>query len=174
MECIIREATIDDCEHLMGLIQEIATYHHLENEITINAQVLKADGFGKDPFFKCLLAEQPGEKGCKPGRPIGHALYFFGYSVNHGKMLYLENLYVVSEFRGKGIGMELLRKVAENALATGCMEMKFMTMDWNRRAKAFYERLGAHDTTESEDFHCMELGRDALERLVQKGSKGQP
>lgn len=57
------------------------------------------------------------------------------------------------------------------ALAAGCVEMKFVTMEWNRLAKEFYLRLGAHDTTESEELHCMELGRGALERLVQRGQQ---
>nr|XP_028607843.1 diamine acetyltransferase 2-like [Podarcis muralis] len=171
MECVIREATVEDCENLMSLIHEIADFHHLLEDVTINSQVLKADGFGKDPFFKCLLAEQPVEKGCKPARPIGHALYFFGYNVNHGRMVYLENLYVVAEFRGKGIGKQLLSKVAEIALEAGCVEMKFVTMEWNRPAKEFYVRLGAHDTTDSEDLHCMVLDRDALQRLRQHGKE---
>ncbi|KAJ7313230.1 hypothetical protein JRQ81_004511 [Phrynocephalus forsythii] len=167
MECAIREATSEDCDHLMGLIQEIADYHHLGAEVTINSQVLKADGFGKDPFYKCILAERPVEKGCQKARIIGYALFFYGYSVNHGRIVYLENLYVVSEFRDKGIGRQLLSKVAEIALGAGCVEMKFVTMEWNSRAKAFYTRLGAHDTTESEQWHCMEIGRDALQRLAQ-------
>ncbi|XP_062994742.1 thialysine N-epsilon-acetyltransferase-like [Elgaria multicarinata webbii] len=171
MAYVFRQATSDDCEVLMSLIQEIATYHHLQDDVTINAQVLKADGFGEDPFYKCILAELPVENGCKKASPVGYALYFFGYNVNHGRMVYLENLYVVSEFRGKGIGKQLMAKVAEVALAAGCMDMKFMTMEWNRRAKEFYLRLGAHDTTESEQLHCMELGTDALRRLAQDGKE---
>ncbi|XP_061446747.1 thialysine N-epsilon-acetyltransferase-like [Rhineura floridana] len=167
MECLIREATSDDCEHLMSLIQEIAAFHHLLDDVTINSQVLKADGFGKDPFYKCIVAELPVENGRKQACPIGYALYFFGYSVNHGRMVYLENLYVVSECRGKGIGKQLLSKVAEIALAAGCVEMKFVTMEWNHPAKEFYNCLGAHDATESEQLHCMELGHATLQRLVQ-------
>uniref|UniRef100_A0ABM5EJF5 Thialysine N-epsilon-acetyltransferase-like n=1 Tax=Pogona vitticeps TaxID=103695 RepID=A0ABM5EJF5_9SAUR len=172
MECAIREATSEDCECLMSLIKEIADYHHLGGEVTINSEVLKADGFGKNPFYKCILAERPMRNGCQQAHVIGHALFFFGYSVNHGRIVYLENLYVVSEFRGKGIGRQLLSKVAEMALDAGCVEMKFVTMEWNARAKAFYTRLGAHDTTESEQWHCMELGREGLERLAQ--SKKSP
>ncbi|KAJ6654896.1 hypothetical protein lerEdw1_006367 [Lerista edwardsae] len=127
----------------MGFIQEIAKFHHLLDDVTISAE------------------------GC----PVGYALYFFGYNVNHGRMLYLENLFVASEFRGKGIGQQLLARVAEIALAAGCVEMKFVTMEWNRLAKEFYVRLGAHDTTESEELHCMELGREALQRLVRRGQR---
>nr|XP_060638863.1 thialysine N-epsilon-acetyltransferase-like [Anolis sagrei ordinatus] len=166
MGCVIREATVEDCEQIMSLIQEIAAYHHLEHDVTINSEVLKADGFGANSFFKCLLAEQPAENGSKPVRPIGYALYYFGYSVNHGRMLYLENLYVVPELRSKGIGMKLMKKVAEVALAAGCKEIKFVTVEWNQGAKDFYDRMGAHDTTESMQWHCMELGWDSLQRLA--------
>ncbi|XP_063157757.1 thialysine N-epsilon-acetyltransferase-like [Candoia aspera] len=167
MECHIRPATSSDCEQIMSYIKEIATYHNLLHEVIINAEDLKADGFGKEPFFKCLLAELPPENTGKQGRPAGYALYFMGYSVNHGRMIYLENLYVVSEFRDKGVGKQLLAKVAEEALAAGCTGMKFTTMEGNRRAKEFYLRLGAHDTTLSEDWHCMEFGKEALQGLVQ-------
>lgn len=171
MECLIRPATISDCDLLMSLIQEIADYHHLLDDVTINAEILRQDGFGENPFYKCIMAELPTENGCKQARPVGYALYFFGYNANHGRMLYLENIYVVSEFRGKGIGQQLLARLAEIALAAGCVEIKFVTMEWNRQAKELYLRLGAHDTTESEQLHCMELGREALQKLAQRGGK---
>ncbi|KAM6453200.1 thialysine N-epsilon-acetyltransferase-like [Liasis olivaceus] len=168
MECLIRPAKSSDCETLMSFIKEIAALHNLLHEVVISAEDLKADGFGKEPFFKCLLAEAPPENAGAQGRPVGYALFFMGYSVNHGRMVYLENLYVVSEFRDKGVGRQLLAKVVEVALAAGCTSMKFATMEGNRRAKEFYLRLGAHDTTQSEDWHCMEFGKEALQRLVRE------
>ncbi|XP_048373811.1 thialysine N-epsilon-acetyltransferase-like [Sphaerodactylus townsendi] len=169
MECVIRPAASEDCDHIMALIREIAEFHHLLDEVTINSQVLKADGFGEDPFFKCILAELPAETG-KPVKPPLAASYFFGYCFNRGRSVYLENLYVVPEFRGKGIGTKLLGQVAEAALAAGCVEMHaLMTMDWNSPAKGFYLNLGAQDLTQSEERHCMELDREALQRLAQRG-----
>nr|XP_056719922.1 thialysine N-epsilon-acetyltransferase-like [Euleptes europaea] len=172
MECVIRQATREDCDPLMGLMREIAEFHHLLDEVTINSQVLKTDGFGEDPFFKCILAELPAEKGGKAARPIGFALYFFGYSVLHGRIVFLESLYVASEFRGKGIGVKLLGKVAEIALAAGCKEVRFVAMEWNSPAKDFYLRLGAKDMTQShQQWHSMELSGEALQRLAQKGRR---
>uniref|UniRef100_A0A8D2LY66 N-acetyltransferase domain-containing protein n=1 Tax=Varanus komodoensis TaxID=61221 RepID=A0A8D2LY66_VARKO len=136
-------------------------------DIFFPCPVLKADGFGEHPFFKCILAETPAENESKQARTIGYALYFFGYNVNHGRIMYLENLFVVAEFRGSGIGKEFMGKLAEVALQAGCTEIKFVTMEWNREAKDFYTRLGAHDTTESEQWHCMVLEADALRRLAQ-------
>ncbi|XP_025025658.1 diamine acetyltransferase 2-like isoform X2 [Python bivittatus] len=135
MECLIRPAKSSDCETLMSFIKEIAALHNLLHEVVISAEDLKADGFGKEPFFKCLLAEAPPE--------------------NAGT-------------QDKGVGRQLLAKVVEVALAAGCTSMKFATMEGNRRAKEFYLRLGAHDTTQSEDWHCMEFGKEALQRLVQE------
>ncbi|XP_058037575.1 thialysine N-epsilon-acetyltransferase-like [Ahaetulla prasina] len=169
MECFIRPATSKDCEVLMSFIKEIAEYHNLLHEVSINAEDLRADGFGQDPFFKCLMAELPPENSSKPGRPIGYALYYKGYCVNHGKIVYLENVYVVPEFRDKGIGKQLLVKLAEVALAAGCTGMKFSTMESNQRAKRLYLRLGAQDTTESLAWHCMEFNKEGLQRLVQGG-----
>ncbi|ETE61731.1 hypothetical protein L345_12516, partial [Ophiophagus hannah] len=69
----------------------------------------------------------------------------------------------------KGIGKQLLVKVAEVALAAGCTVMKFSTMESNQRAKKLYLRLGAQDTTESLAWHCMEFNKEGLQRLVQGG-----
>ncbi|KAK9398347.1 diamine acetyltransferase 2-like [Crotalus adamanteus] len=169
MACLIRPACSSDCDLLMSFIKDIADYHNLLHEVTISAEDLKADGFGPDPFFKCLMAELPPEDPSKQGRPIGYALYYKAYCVNHGKKIYLENLYVVPEFRDKGIGKQLLIKLAEIALAAGCTGMKFSTMEGNQRAKNLYLRLGAEDTTQSFDWHCMEFSQEALQRLAQGG-----
>uniref|UniRef100_A0A8C6XEC0 N-acetyltransferase domain-containing protein n=1 Tax=Naja naja TaxID=35670 RepID=A0A8C6XEC0_NAJNA len=121
----------------------------------------------QDPFFKCLMAELPPENPSKPGkswRPIGYALYYKGYCVNHGKIVYLENLYVVPEFRDKGIGKQLLVKMAEVSL-----ECKTFSGFDNQRAKKLYLQLGAQDTTEALAWHCMEFNKECLQRLVQGG-----
>ncbi|XP_005279397.1 thialysine N-epsilon-acetyltransferase-like isoform X1 [Chrysemys picta bellii] len=166
MECIVRPAQSADCDHLMGMIREIAEYHNLLDEVKINSQVLSADGFGGDPFYQCLVAELAPEQEGKQGHLIGYALFFFGYSVNTGRIVYLENLYVVSESRGQGIGKKLMSEVAKLALARGCVEMKFTVAEWNVRALAWYRQLGAQDKTEAGGWHCVELGGEALQRLA--------
>ncbi|XP_013907551.1 PREDICTED: diamine acetyltransferase 2-like [Thamnophis sirtalis] len=103
------------------------------------------------------------------GHPIGYVLYYKGYCINHGKLVYLENIYVAPEFRDKGIGKQLLAKLAEVALAAGCTKMKLTTMESNQRAKKLYLGLGAQDTTESTAWHCMEFNEEGLRRLVQGG-----
>ncbi|XP_025050971.1 diamine acetyltransferase 2-like isoform X5 [Alligator sinensis] len=116
----------------------IAEHHQLRHQVTIGAQ----------------------------GPPVGYALFFFGYSVNHGRLVYLENLYVEAPYRGRGIGKTLLSEVAKVSLAHGCVEMKLMVMEGNHRAAAFYQGLGACDTTADEGWHCVELGGLALHRLA--------
>ncbi|XP_025050969.1 diamine acetyltransferase 2-like isoform X4 [Alligator sinensis] len=78
----------------------IAEHHQLRHQVTIGAQDLQADGFGPNPFYHCLLAELLPRPGELPGPPVGYALFFFGYSVNHGRLVYLENLYVEAPYRG--------------------------------------------------------------------------
>ncbi|XP_042703691.1 thialysine N-epsilon-acetyltransferase-like isoform X3 [Chrysemys picta bellii] len=74
MECIVRPAQSADCDHLMGMIREIAEYHNLLDEVKINSQVLSADGFGGDPFYQCLVAELAPEQEGKQGQGIGKKL----------------------------------------------------------------------------------------------------
>uniref|UniRef100_A0A8C8S746 N-acetyltransferase domain-containing protein n=1 Tax=Pelusios castaneus TaxID=367368 RepID=A0A8C8S746_9SAUR len=150
--------------------QEIAEYHNLLDEVKINAQVLRADGFRRDPFFQCLLAELPSLIPLSsPGHPIGYALFFFGYSVHTGRIVYMENLYVVSEFRGRGIGRKLLSEVAKVALAADCAEIKFTVSEWNSRVLAWYRCLGAQDKSEIDGWHCLEMDAETLHRLAGDG-----
>nr|XP_048689918.1 thialysine N-epsilon-acetyltransferase-like [Caretta caretta] len=169
MECVFRPAQSTDCDHVMAMIREIAEYHNKLDKVTINSQVLGADRFGGDPFYQCLVAELAPEQEDKQGHLISYVLFFFGYSVNTGRIVYLENLYVVSEFRGPGIGKKLLSEMAKAVLARGCSEMKFMVVAWNSQALAWYRHLGAQDKTEASDWHCFELGAEALRRLAGDG-----
>ncbi|XP_043359838.1 thialysine N-epsilon-acetyltransferase-like [Dermochelys coriacea] len=169
MECVVRPAQSTDCDHVMGMIREIAEYHNLLDEVTINSQVLRDDGFGGDPFYQCLIAELAPEQEDKQGHLIGYVLFFFGYSMNSGRIVYVENLYVVSEFRGRGIGKKLLSEIGKAVLARVCTEMKFMVAAWNSQALAWYRHLGAQDKMEASDWHGFELGAKALRRLAGDG-----
>ncbi|XP_067411626.1 thialysine N-epsilon-acetyltransferase-like [Emydura macquarii macquarii] len=171
MECTIRLAQSADCDCLMAMIREIAKYHNLLDEVKINAQVLRADGFGREPFFRCLVAELPPGQGDKQGHPIGYALFIFSYSMKSGRIVYVENLYVDSEFRGRGIGRQLMSEVAKVALARGCTKMKFSVAEWNAQPLAWFWRLGAQDKTETAGWHALELEDEALRRL--SGDTGQ-
>ena len=95
------------------------------------------DGFGPNPFYFCLIAETD-------GAPAGFALYFFNYSTWLGRPgLYLEDLFVLPEYRGLGIGKALLQQVAAIAVEKDCPRLQWEVLDWNTPAIDFYKAMGA-------------------------------
>src|SRR5271165_6029223 len=101
---LIRPATIDDVTLLRTLIRELAEFEHQLDLCVIEEADLVRDGFGTNPKFRALIAEWSGE-------PAGYALFFGYYSTWVGPGLYLEDAFVRSQYRGKGIGMALLANV---------------------------------------------------------------
>ncbi|XP_047613240.1 thialysine N-epsilon-acetyltransferase isoform X1 [Phacochoerus africanus] len=100
---LIREAKEGDCGNILRMIRELAEYEKLSDQVKINEEALRADGFGENPFFHCLVAEilpAPGE----PQGPcmVGYGLYYFIYSTWTGRNIYLEDIYVKPEYRGTG------------------------------------------------------------------------
>uniref|UniRef100_A0A5F9DHG6 N-acetyltransferase domain-containing protein n=1 Tax=Oryctolagus cuniculus TaxID=9986 RepID=A0A5F9DHG6_RABIT len=99
----IREAKEGDCGDILRLIRELAEYEKLSDQVKITEEVLRADGFGENPFYHCLVAEilpEPGE----PQGPfvVGYGLYYYIYSTWKGRNVYLEDIYVMPEYRGTG------------------------------------------------------------------------
>src|ERR1700733_6013026 len=98
MSTTIRTAIASDVPQILGFIRGLALYERAPNEVTATEEGLLRDGFGPNPFYYCLIAEQDGE-------PAGFALFFFNYSTWKGRPgVYLEDLFVLPEFRGRGIG----------------------------------------------------------------------
>jgi len=114
--------------------------------------------FGPDPKFRALIAEWKGQ-------PAGYALFFGYYSTWAGAGLYLEDLFVRSPFRGKGIGMALLAAVASIALQENRCAMRWEVLDWNQKAIELYKSLGAEFRDE---WKSVLLTDDALRRLAEK------
>ncbi|XP_032287745.1 diamine acetyltransferase 2 isoform X4 [Phoca vitulina] len=97
----IREAEEGDCGHILRLIRELAEYEKLSEQVQISEEALRADGFGGNPFYHCLVAEvlpAPGEP--QGPRVVGYGLYYFIYSTWKGRNVYLEDIYVTPECRG--------------------------------------------------------------------------
>ncbi|XP_023818399.1 diamine acetyltransferase 2 isoform X2 [Oryzias latipes] len=112
----IRPAKKEDCKEISRLIMELAVYEKMPDQVKIAHEELERDGFCENPFFQCLVAEVPEEHKSKEGfTVVGYALYFYTYSTWKGRSIFLEDLYVMPEFRGNGIGKGLLCKVAEVA-----------------------------------------------------------
>jgi GNAT superfamily N-acetyltransferase len=136
----IRPATPHDIPVILELVRGLADYEHLLHEVKATEALLSASLFpvdGSAPSAHCVLA-------LVDGASAGFALYFFNYSTFLAKPgLYLEDLYVKPEFRGKGLGKALLLYLAALANARGCGRMEWAVLDWNADAIAFYESLGA-------------------------------
>ena len=156
----IRPATIDDAALLRTLIRELAEFERLLEFCVIEAADLARDGFGPDPKFRALIAEWE-------GKPAGYALFFGYYSTWVGPGLYLEDLFVRSQYRGKGIGMALLAAIARIALQENCWAIRWEVLGWNEKAIELYKSLGAEFRDE---WQQAMLTDEALQRLAEKAS----
>jgi GNAT superfamily N-acetyltransferase len=157
MAMTIRVATRDDVRVILNFIQALAVYEREPDAVTATEEDLLRDGFGENPYYSCLIAEQD-------GAPAGFAFYFFDYSTWLGRPgLYLEDIFVHPEFRGLGIGKALLQKVAAIAIEKGCPRLKWEVLDWNTPAIDFYRAMGAEflDT-----WRNVRVSGEALQRLA--------
>jgi GNAT superfamily N-acetyltransferase len=134
---LIREARPEDVGTILSLIRGLAEYEREPLAAQATEQDLLRDGFGNEPKFRCVIAEWE-------GAAAGFALYFYNYSTWKGRPgIFLEDLFVWPEYRGKGIGKALLLHVARIAVAENCGRYEWQVLDWNAPAIEFYEALGA-------------------------------
>jgi GNAT superfamily N-acetyltransferase len=118
-------------------VRELAEYERLLHEARAEPRDFARELAAEQPIIRVLIAEWSGE-------PVGFALYFFNFSTFVGRPgLYLEDLFVRSSMRGKGIGLQLLAELAQIAEARGCGRMEWAVLTWNTPAIRFYESLGA-------------------------------
>ncbi|KAM5307653.1 thialysine N-epsilon-acetyltransferase isoform 2-T3 [Glossophaga mutica] len=97
----IREAKEEDCGNILRLIRELAEFEELSDQVKISEEDLRADGFGENPFYYCLVAESLPSPGETQGSClVGYGLYYFIYSTWKGRSIYLEDIYVKPEYRG--------------------------------------------------------------------------
>ena len=137
----IRKAEEDDLPALIDLIKQLAVYEKLMDIYTATKELYRRYGFGENSIFEALLVENTGEEG--PDY-LGMALYYYTYSTFTGKpTLYLEDVFVPEEFRGKGIGTSLLVELARIARKKCCGRMEWIVLDWNAPSIEFYKALGA-------------------------------
>jgi len=137
MSLTIRQAVPADVPLILEFIRALAVFEREPDAVTATEADLLRDGFGPEPYYHCLIAEQD-------GKPAGFAFYFFNYSTWTGRPgLYLEDLFVNVEFRGLGIGKALLARVAAIAVEKNCPRLQWEVLDWNTPAVDFYASLGA-------------------------------
>ncbi len=133
----IRPATPDDVETIFNLIQQLAVYEKLEHMVSGNPAMLHDALFGDQPSCECVLIADA-------GKTVGFALYFTTFSTFLCKSgLYLEDLFVIPEARGRGHGKALLIYLAQLAQQRGCGRFEWRVLDWNKPSIDFYRSLGA-------------------------------
>jgi GNAT superfamily N-acetyltransferase len=159
----IRDAVRGDVGLILALIRELAEYERLSAEVSATEEQLHECLFGPRPFAEVLIAEED-------GAPAGFALYFHNYSTFLARPgIYLEDLFVRPEFRGRGIGRALLANLARIARERQCGRLEWAVLDWNAPAIGFYRSLGAKAL---DDWTTFRLAGPGLEALAEQAGAG--
>ena len=133
----IRPAAAHELPLVLEFIRELAVYERLEHEMSATTADLAASLFGPRPYAEVVFA-------CLDGTPVGFALFFHNFSTLLGKPgIYLEDLFVRPQARGRGIGRRLLAWLARTTLERGCARLDWAVLDWNAPSIAFYRSVGA-------------------------------
>jgi GNAT superfamily N-acetyltransferase len=160
----LRDARPEDAERILALIRALAVYEKEPDAVELDAETLRRQLASDRPPFECVLALD-GEDAS------GFALFFSTYSTWRGRPgIWLEDLFVIPERRGEGIGKRLLSHLAALAVARGCGRLEWSVLDWNEPAIHFYESLGARAMSEWTTHRLdgdalLELGRAELPEL---------
>jgi GNAT superfamily N-acetyltransferase len=157
---VIRAATEADVPLILRFIRELAEYERLAHEVVATEEILRESLFGARRYAEVVIAEEDGE-------PAGFALFFHNFSTFRGRPgIYLEDLYVRPEMRGRGTGRALLAHLAALAVERGCGRLEWWVLDWNEPAIRFYRSLGAQAM---DDWTVFRVAGDALRRLAADG-----
>ncbi len=157
----IRSTTLQDVPLILDFIRGIADYERLLHEVVATEETLTQTLFGEKPSAEVLIGEWAGE-------PVAFVVFFHNFSTFMGRPgLYLEDLFVKPEWRGKGIGKVLLLYLARLAKERGCARFEWTVLDWNEPALKFYHSLGAEPMDE---WTVHRVAGEALETLAQAGT----
>ena len=152
----IKKAKSKDVPLIISLIKELAEYEKLSNEVVITEKGLTRNLFGSKKFAEVLLAYYNNE-------PAGMAIFFHNFSTFEGKPgIYLEDLFVKPEFRGKGIGKAFLMKLIKIAGKRKCARVEWAVLDWNQQAIDFYKNLGAESM---DSWKIFRLTKDKINKI---------
>lgn len=155
----IRLAAREDVPTILALIRELAEYERAPHEVVTTQEQLQENLFGAHPAAEVLI----GEEG---GAAVGFALFFHNFSTWMGRRgLYLEDLFIKPEVRGKGYGRALLVRLAQLARERECGRMEWAVLKWNEPAIQFYHKLGARP---NEEWTIFRLTRDGIARLAEE------
>ncbi|HEY6484660.1 MAG TPA: GNAT family N-acetyltransferase [Steroidobacteraceae bacterium] len=160
-EVMIRPAVEQDVPQILQFIRDLAHYEHLTHEVSATEDALRQNLFGIRRYAEVLFA-------CLGERPVGFALFFHNFSTFLGRPgIYLEDLYVQPQARGKGIGRQLLSRLAALAVARGCGRLDWAVLDWNDPAIGFYRELGA---VALDDWRGFRLAGSALTQMAKSAT----
>lgn len=155
----LRAATPADASALFQLVQALAEYEKLSHAVTGKPEALADHLFGERRYAEAILAEVDGQ-------PVGFALFFYNYSTFLTRPgIYLEDLFVLPEYRRRGIGKALLTYLAQRAVQENCGRLEWSVLDWNAPAIAFYEQMGA---TILPDWRVCRVTGDDLNQLAHR------
>lgn len=153
----IKPASESDIPLILFFIKGLAEYERLANEVLTTEETIREFLFGARRYAEVVIARLD-------DRPAGYALFFHNYSSFAGRPgLYLEDIFVLPEFRGQGIGKALLVYLAKLAVERKCGRFEWMVLDWNAPAIEFYKSLGA---VSMDDWRLFRLSGEALTRLA--------
>ncbi|MFN8177630.1 MAG: GNAT family N-acetyltransferase [bacterium] len=159
----LRPAAPEDVPLVLRFIRALAEYERLANEVVATEDVLRESLFGARPAAEAILAELD-------GAPVGFAIFFHNFSTFVGRRgIYLEDLFVLPEHRGRGVGLALLRHLAKLCVERNCGRLEWAVLDWNESAIGFYDGLGARPMS---DWIIYRLTGGALAKLADSGWTG--
>lgn len=160
---VLRPATAADLADIVRLIRALAEYEHLLHETTVTADDLRETLLGPLPRAHVILAEVDND-------PVGIAVFFYTFSTFKAvSNIFIEDLFVEPAHRGAGIGLALMREIAQRAVAERCGRVEWRVLNWNQPSIDFYQRIGAETMA---DWHTRQLGGDALAALAEGRSYG--
>ncbi len=152
----VRLATIEDAPVILAMIRELAEFEKLLPEVTASVAGLEKTLFGPKSYAEVLLAEDQGE-------PVAFCLFFHNYSTFLAKPgVYIEDIYVRPEARGRGWGKTLFAEIARIARERGCGRIEWWVLDWNESAVEFYRQMGA---TAMSEWTVYRLNKEQIDKM---------
>ncbi|MDO9411149.1 MAG: GNAT family N-acetyltransferase [Pseudolabrys sp.] len=162
MSINIRAARAEDTQLIFDMVHELATYEKLADEVDATPEIIGAALFGKEPRLFCDIAEWNGE-------PAGQALWFMNFSSFRGRHgIYLEDLFVRPDYRGKGLGKALMARLAQRCVEQGLARFEWVVLDWNTPSIEFYKSIGADVL---DDWKICRLSGPALQAFADKEAR---